>query len=485
MSKLILGYDFIGKFGNIPNTFPTDLLEPVFKKKSGDFNHTLGMFNSGAAFDETIDPNRNDEVSNIGHKNFVNWSVYNGTSWLWSRFTERLSVQDIKRKGIKNWVYIIEPFGSLHAFLGLKQRDDDIYEDKFFTKYISNFAKEEIKKGNCKILINYMHEGLVTNDDMRRLHECLDEFNLPHSSLIFVVNDWSAQKRYNKLFNTKNGIKFIYTQYSMVEKSWEFNEILYDRYTYDTNWAGDKISVVTKKDFLDYKDKIRNHHFNCLNRRIRPHRYSLLCRLLENNLIDNNLVSFSFTMDGRPHYDALYQFLRNKKLTDKFYGMYQELLSMSPRVVDYKDFEAISGFRFENKDPYLDSYFNVITESWFTEQSDYLSEKAWRGFGHFQPFIIYGRPNSLKELRRLGYKTFHPYIDESYDTITHPRKRLDAISKEIERLSSMSLEKLHEWYYSMEDILIYNNQKFLEYGTRKNKEKFHENVIEEVKKCWN
>ena len=49
----------------------------------------------------------------------------------------------------------------------------------------------------------------------------------------------------------------------------------------------------------------------------------------------------------------------------------------------------------------------------------------------------------------------------------------------------MSLEKLHEWYYSMEDILIYNNQKFLEYGTRKNKEKFHENVIEEVKKCWN
>ena len=115
MSKLILGYDFIGKFGNIPNTFPTDLLEPVFKKKSGDFNHTLGMFNSGAAFDETIDPNRNDEVSNIGHKNFVNWSVYNGTSWLWSRFTERLSVQDIKRKGIKNWVYIIEPFGSLHG----------------------------------------------------------------------------------------------------------------------------------------------------------------------------------------------------------------------------------------------------------------------------------------------------------------------------------------------------------------------------------
>ena len=88
-------------------------------------------------------------------------------------------------------------------------------------------------------------------------------------------------------------------------------------------------------------------------------------------------------------------------------------------------------------------------------------------------------------MRRLGYKTFHPYIDESYDTITHPRKRLDAISKEIERLSSMSLEKLHEWYYSMEDILIYNNQKFLEYGTRKNKEKFHENVIEEVKKCWN
>ena len=35
------------------------------------------------------------------------------------------------------------------------------------------------------------------------------------------------------------------------------------------------------------------------------------------------------------------------------------------------------------------------------------------------------------------------------------------IEKEILKFAKMSMQELHDWYYSLTDILIYNQQKFL------------------------
>ena len=66
----------------------------------------------------------------------------------------------------------------------------------------------------------------------------------------------------------------------------------------------------------------------------------------------------------------------------------------------------------------------------------------------------------MKHFRSLGYKTFHPSIDESYDEIEDNEERIRVLNQEVKRLCSLSLEEIHEWYSGMKEILIYNFEHF-------------------------
>mgnify|MGYP006908241978 FL=1 len=62
----------------------------------------------------------------------------------------------------------------------------------------------------------------------------------------------------------------------------------------------------------------------------------------------------------------------------------------------------------------------------------------------------------MKGLRDLGFKTFHPHIDESYDDVVDVHKRFNMIKQEINKLCSMSKQEIHDWYWSMEEIYKHN-----------------------------
>jgi hypothetical protein len=65
------------------------------------------------------------------------------------------------------------------------------------------------------------------------------------------------------------------------------------------------------------------------------------------------------------------------------------------------------------------------------------TEKTYKAIACSRPFIVFSTPYFLKELKQLGYKTFHPFIDESYDSIVDDTERLNAIVAEIKRLSDL------------------------------------------------
>jgi uncharacterized HAD superfamily protein len=71
-------------------------------------------------------------------------------------------------------------------------------------------------------------------------------------------------------------------------------------------------------------------------------------------------------------------------------------------------------------------------------------------------------------LKELGFKTFHPYINESYDNEKDIYKRINMIHNEVEKLCNMSKEELHKWYWNMEDILLYNQDLALNLHKEKN-----------------
>jgi hypothetical protein len=104
---------------------------------------------------------------------------------------------------------------------------------------------------------------------------------------------------------------------------------------------------------------------------------------------------------------------------------------------------------------YAKTWVSVVTEPQFAdyEESTFCSEKIFKPIACLQPFIVVGGHGSLCRLRELGYKTFSPYIDESYDTLP-TEQRLDAIINSLQKIKQ--IEDKAGWLESIKPILEHN-----------------------------
>ena len=168
------------------------------------------------------------------------------------------------------------------------------------------------------------------------------------------------------------------------------------------------------------------------------------------------------------------------KLRDYYMEHHSDLLNMSPQTIDYKNLTNIQGPGHENREPYENSYFSIVSETAFPEPTYFSTEKIFRPMLHFHPFIVYGSPYTLKNLQELGFKTFNGFIDESYDNVLSPFKRMQIITREVKRLCSMDKLDLHNWYYDMHDILLHNRELMKEYGVlyKESQKKIFEDIYE-------
>ena len=73
-----------------------------------------------------------------------------------------------------------------------------------------------------------------------------------------------------------------------------------------------------------------------------------------------------------------------------------------------------------------------------------------------KPFILVGQPHTLKSLQDIGYKTFHPFINEKYDNEIDNRKRFIKAMIELEKLCNKSLDELKEFNNEIYNILEHN-----------------------------
>jgi len=96
-------------------------------------------------------------------------------------------------------------------------------------------------------------------------------------------------------------------------------------------------------------------------------------------------------------------------------------------------------------------------------------------------FIDYGGGSGFLSLfaKELGFKTFSPFIDESYDEEESSFKRMQKITSEVKRICSMSQDEMHEWYYEMQDIFIHNRELIKKYG-----ERYHESQREVIDNAY-
>jgi hypothetical protein len=125
---------------------------------------------------------------------------------------------------------------------------------------------------------------------------------------------------------------------------------------------------------------------------------------------------------------------------------------------------------------FVNSYFSVVTETLF-HSNDYsflkgkhhisdvhpgifITEKTTKVLALKHPFILASVPNMLPALHDAGYKTFHPFIDETYDTIEDDDLRLVYVVNEVKRLCSQTDSEWLEWLKNIKPIVEHNYELF-------------------------
>jgi hypothetical protein len=114
---------------------------------------------------------------------------------------------------------------------------------------------------------------------------------------------------------------------------------------------------------------------------------------------------------------------------------------------------------FEIKD-YNNCDIEVVLETLFDDSRLHLTEKTLRPIALGKPFLLCATHESLKYLRQYGFKTFGSIINESYDCIEDPVKRLHAVIAVMKTIAQWTEQEKQEKLQKLQEIADYNRRHF-------------------------
>jgi len=220
-----------------------------------------------------------------------------------------------------------------------------------------------------------------------------------------------------------------------------------------------------------YSQPNKPYKFLFLNGRMRSHRKYLLESFRLSGLLDQSLWTcldakrarsrtISFEHNGenlldtvRPvHYlDPRYEYGNYANNVDRVTG---NGLYVKPAL-----FNNDWGEIYIKPEPYIDTYFSLVTETVFEYPHSFRTEKISKPLAIGHPFIVAANRGYYKDLHDLGFQTFGHVIDESFDLIDDNQKRIERIAQVVEDLCRQDLAKFLEQCYT---VCKYNQQHLAE-----------------------
>lgn len=101
---------------------------------------------------------------------------------------------------------------------------------------------------------------------------------------------------------------------------------------------------------------------------------------------------------------------------------------------------------------------DIVTETAFNYPYPSTTEKILRPLINKRMFLLVGAPHTLKFIKTKGFKTFEPFIDETYDTIEDPVVRMQVLLQEIDRLVTLPIDSIRKEVLQYADVLESNFQ---------------------------
>jgi UDPglucose 6-dehydrogenase len=186
---------------------------------------------------------------------------------------------------------------------------------------------------------------------------------------------------------------------------------------------------------IDHRFENKQANFLSYNRVIKSHRCHLVAELIENNLIQNNMISFVPEGELYPGVVETAEATVDRcgYLTPEQKQRYKPLLKNRLVIDDYD----VKGNGPQVSNHFEQALISVITETTYEMGDVFFSEKTYRAIAQGHPFIIVGPAYSLEKLRKFGFQTFNGLIDESYDKIEDNNRRMEAIVLELKRINGL------------------------------------------------
>lgn len=211
-------------------------------------------------------------------------------------------------------------------------------------------------------------------------------------------------------------------------------------------------------------------NFLFLNGRGRPHRKWLLEYFYDHGLLDQAIWtwldpngkssrSLRYEVDGQDRMEIT----RAPKLLEAKYEVdrYHDHLShmFQETFVKYELFNHEWGEIYIKPEPYIDTYFSLVTETIFEYPYSFRTEKIWKPIAIGHPWIAVANRGYYRDLRDLGFKTFNHVIDESFDLVDDNQSRIRRIA---DLVRDLCRSNLGSFLLACEDTCKYNQQHLLE-----------------------
>ena len=424
----------------IPNGWPK---HPSALQQFIDENWSVG--NQGQIWDVTTPEDLEAKIrSGVVHMNswfITQWDMENREPLKYAARFERL---DLIPQG-EHYLFPISINGSAHFFLQ-SVLDRGVW--------IPPRVVEDCRAGRARILFHEVYEGHGFNDGhvKRFLEANRDAYGLPMNSMAFMDANFltpALQAEYGSV-----GFYYPYWE-NHVGSGHEWNQ-------------NNRVRVESHIKRLQRGEIRYPYNLVHLNRRPRWHR-SITTAACHSRMGDLPVL-WTYTeppsdwcavgpyagnnLRGDPEWDMT-RFLEDNRGEGGYPPVIDDsYLAQLPKLFDVdKDVNDT----FLNCDVQYQGCINWTNETMFVEANTlFFSEKSFKPILAAQPFIIGGNAGTIRHLQDLGYKTFHPYIDESYDMEPNPARRMSMLLAEAERLARLSPAEMRLLLKRLTPALIHN-----------------------------
>ena len=248
----------------------------------------------------------------------------------------------------------------------------------------------------------------------------------------------------------------------------ELDCLVYDCYMNRVIGYEENIEQSQRVDEI-YNKPNKPYKFLFLNGRTRPHRKYIIEKMRDADLLAHALWT---NLDTTPVYQHTYQTdLLNRECTIRLLPSAYEVEQYQPNTQHLFEQQFVKHELFNNQwgdvyiraEPYIDTYFSLVTETVCDYPYSLRSEKIYKPIAMGHPFVAVANRGFYRDLRNTGFQTYHTLIDESFDLIDNNQDRLDRIACVIQDLCGSDLD---EFLVAAQEISKYNQQHIKDLGSR-------------------